>query len=412
MSSSCRKVVSYTLLTSLGAAPAAWAQQNFFVPQVETSAEWNSNRELTPVAAQEDASSAYKVLAEARMGQRAQRYDYEFRPRVVYQNFPDREGIDPVDFFADLRGERRSLRGTYGVFAHYERQDTYNAEFGTARFDDLDPNNPTNGDTGIVLRGSTRTRVRIEPAMEYALSERNLIGAHFRFDTQDYGSSQVGSLVGYDAEYIDVALIRQMGPRTELSVGPYFEHFENDIGGKSDATGLVFGIQHDWSEISSINVSIRGESTDSSDPTDTGVEVSDTTTNWAVEVSGRHRFRVGGLRFTLGRFLEPSSVGSRREQDSIRVQFDRPLSQRLGLYTALRYTEDREIGRDETGINVNNERDRAYGELYLRGDLTQEWYLTGGYRFAMLDAQSLFGKGENHAFFISFGFQGLRPPSR
>jgi hypothetical protein len=412
MSSSCRKAASYTLLASLGAAPAAWAQQTFFVPQIETSAEWNSNRELTPVASQEDASKAYKVAAEARMGQRSQRSDIEFRPRVVFQDFPDRSGIDPLDVFADLRGERRTQRGTYGVFARYERQDTYNAEYGTARFDELDPNNPPNGDTGIVLTGDTRTRARIEPSLEYALSERNLIGAHINFDTVDYGRQLAGSLVGYDAEYIDVTLIRQMGPRTELSVGPYFEHYENDLGGKADATGVVFGVQHEWSEVSSTNVLIRAESTDSEDPTATGATVSDKTTNWGIEISGRQRYRVGGLRYTLGRFLEPSSVGSRRETDSFRVQFDRPLSARLGFFSALRYTIDRQIGTDDLGVNNASKRERAYGELFLRGDLTREWYVLGGYRYGMLDTQSTFGRGENHGVYISFGYQGLRPPNR
>lgn len=412
MSSSCRKAASCTLLMSLGAAPAAWAQQMFFVPQIETSAEWNTNRELTPVASQVDASAAYKVAAEARMGRRTQRSDLEFRPRITYQEFPDRGGIDPIEVFLDLRNQFRTLRGTYDLFTRFERQDTYTAEYGTARFDEFDPTNPNNEDSGIVLSGDTRKRFRVQPSMLYALTERTQIGTHINFDSQDYGRDIPGSRVGYDSQYIDVALIRQMGPTTEFSVGPYYDRYENDIGGTADGYGLVLGLSHEWSEVSSVDVLVRGEKSDNTDLTSLGTEVSESTTNWGIEISGRRRNRVGSVRYSVGRFLEPSSVGSRRESDTFRVQFDRPLSPRLGIFSALRYQVDRDIGQDETGVNFNNKRNRAYGELYLRGNMTREWYLAGGYRYAMLDQQSAFGKGENHAVYISFGFQGMRPPNR
>jgi hypothetical protein len=415
MSSSCRKVASSALLLSLSAAPAAWAQQTYFIPMVETSAEWNSNRELTANPDQKDASSAYKLTGEGRWGMRSPLSQIELRPRLTYQEFPDRDGIDPVEAAVDLTGNHRTQRAEYGLFTRYERQDTYNAEYGRAAFDEADPNNPEASDTGIVLTGETRTRLRFEPSITFNISERTLIGSRYAFDTRDYGQNRLGSLVGYDNHYIDLSLIRQLGPTTQVSVGPYLEHYENELDGEADGYGGAVGVAHEWSELSNIGVLLRFEQSDSKDRDPvTNAEIEGSTSNWGLEITGRRRNQLGGWRYSVGRFIEPSGLGSRLQTDVIRLQYDRPLSPRLALFGAVRFTRDRELGEEDVNLDLDDsrDRDRAYGEVQLRGAVTPEWYVAGGYRYAMLDNQSVFGKGENHTVFLSFGFQGLRPPSR
>ena len=410
MSSSSRNAVRSTLLLSLAAAPAAWAQQTYFIPNVETSAEWNTNRELQPDDSRKDSSSAYRGTAEARWGIRTPRSETVLRPRVTYQEFPDRSGVDPLNFSTDLRSEREGLRASYELFSRYEQEDTYVAEYGEATFDPNDPNNGPDGDTGIVFAGDTRKRFRFEPSVDYKLTELTKVGARVKYDTQDYERDLTGSRVGYDSEHIDLELIRQMGPRTQISFGPYYDNYKSDLDDKSKGYGAIAGWRRNWTEFSDSAVSIRAEHTDVTDVTRAGAIVEGTSTNWGLEFNGRRRDELGTLRYSVGRFLAPSSLGGRLQSDQVRVQYDRPLSPRTTVSGAARYNKDSRIGGDGLADDFPD-RTRVYAEFYLRNYLTREWYLTGGYRYGMLDNGSTFGTGQNHAIYLTVGFQGLTPPT-
>jgi hypothetical protein len=398
------------LLAALAAAPAARAQQTYFIPNVETSAEWNTNRELTPDEAQKDASAAYRATVEARAGIRTPRSETWLRPRITYQEFPERSGVDPLNFSTDLRSIRDGQRVSYELFSRYEQEDTYIAEYGQATFDPDDPNNTPNGDTGIVFAGDTRKRFRLEPSADYRLTERTKIGVNVKYDTQDYERDLSGNRVGYDSEHIDLSLKRQMGLKTQISLGPYYDNYKSDLDDKSKGYGLIAGWLQDWSANSSSALSIRAESTDTTDAQRNGTFITGTSTNWGLEFSGTRRDEVGRLRYSVGRFLAPSSLGGRLESDQVRVQYERPLSQRTTVYGAARFNRDSRIGGEGLADDFPD-RTRVYVELYARGYLTPEWYLTGGYRYGMLDNGSVFGKGQNHGVYLTVGFQGLKPPT-
>src|SRR5690606_33260587 len=101
------------------------------------------------------------------------------------------------------------------------------------------------------------------------------------------------------------------------------------------------------------------------------------------EVTGVRQNRVGNVRYSIGRFLAPSSVGSRRETDQLQVQYLRPLGPRLAFNGAVRLWRDRRIGNDDG----NRDGDRARAELALRGELTRTLYLAGGYRYSWQDLE-------------------------
>ena len=109
--------------------------QNYVVPSVEVSSEYHTNRELNAAPGQADATTGYIATGQALIGKRTPRSQIELRPRVRFQEYPDRDGVDPVDLFLDLQGEFRTLRGIYSVLASASRQDTFNAEFGQAGID-------------------------------------------------------------------------------------------------------------------------------------------------------------------------------------------------------------------------------------------------------------------------------------
>lgn len=410
MSSSYLKRSACALPLALAAAPVLHAQQVYFIPKVEVGAEWHSNRELTPNPALEDSSTAYKATLEGLWGRATPRSETEVRPRVVLQEFPDRQGVDPAEYFLDLRSTYRTLKSEWSLLGEFSQQDTYNAEFGTARGDDFDPENPDVDEvanSGIVFVGETRTRLEVEPSVRYALSPRTSLGLLANYQFVDYDSNLPDQRVGFTSPYVQATIIRQVGQRTELSVGPYYTHYEadNDLS-ESDSYGALINLRHRVTEVTYFTFGLSVER--SEETRFTPLPVEESVTSWGFEFAGFRRGRVGSLRYSLGRFLQPSSVGDRREIDQLRIQYNRPLSPLFSVYGAVRLSQDRSIGDDRDG----RDRDRALLEAGMSRLITPTFYISGGYRYAWLDRQDAPRSADNHNVFISFGFTGRDPRRR
>jgi hypothetical protein len=405
MSSSSRSAVRRALLVAplaLASAPA-FAQQTYVVPRVEATAEWNSNREMVEDGSQEDATEGYKINADVLVGRRTQTTTLEVRPRVQFQEFPDRDGVDPVDYALDARAEHVGVKGTVGAIARYARQDVFNAEYGNPGFDDLQPEDPGVDSSGIVFVGGTRETARVEPSFRWNFSQRTAFGGSASYERVDYSSDIEFDRVGYDAQYAELVVIRALGPRSELEIGPYYAHSETDTGSnETDSVGARVTWTHEATETTYFTVSGVVEQNDITDFVPEPVE-SDST-EWGVEFSGFYRQRVGGIRYSIGRFLRPSTLGSRRASDQVRVQYIRPLSPLMTFNAALRATRDKRIGGDDVPVVEN--RDRAIAELTLTRQITPTFYVTGGARYAWQDLGGE-SNANNYGVFLGFGWRGL-----
>jgi hypothetical protein len=315
--------------------------------------------------------------------------------------------VDPVSVFLDARTRRKTERLDTDLIGRFSRQDTFNAEYGRASFDEFDPSNPGTDETGIVLVGNTRTSYSAGPKIRYNLTERALIGTELTYDRVTYDSDAENSRVGYKSPYAELTGIYEMGQRSEVEVGPYWTKFESDDGDKSDSVGAVVALHHQWTEVNRMDLQFRFESSDN-ESADTGA--TDSSSNWSIELVGYRSNRVGYFRYAVGRFLSPSGLGSRRETDQVRLEYNRPMSARLSWGGAGRLMQDRAI---DDSISSTGDRDRAYGELYVTYSMTREWYVRGGYRYAYFDDKnSTTGAAENHTAYITFGYQALSPPGR
>lgn len=406
MSSSCRNAVRRALAAAavplaLAGTPAL-AQQTYVIPRVEATAEWNSNREMVDLNSREDATEGYKVNADVLFGRRTQTTTIEARPRVQFQEFPDRDGVDPVDYALDAKAERVGVKGAVSAIARYARQDVYNAEYGDPSFDDLEPDDPGIDSSGIVFVGGTRETARFEPGFRWNFSQLTAIGGSASYERVDYSNDIAFDRVGYDAQYAELVLIRALGPRSEFHVGPYYSHSETDTGSnETDSLGARLTWKHEATETTYFSVSGVVERNDITDFVPTPVESE--TTEWGLEFSGFYRQRVGGIRYSVGRFLRPSTLGSRRSSDQVRVQYIRPLTPLLSLNAALRGTRDQRIG----GVGGDLEdRNRAIAELTLTRQITPTFYVTGGARYAWQDLGGT-SNATNYGVFLGFGYRGL-----
>ena len=402
MSSLCRKLAGVVVVLLAGSANG-WAQQTYFVPTVEAAAEWNTNRELITVPALEDESVGYRLNALALWGRRTERSQFELRPRVQFQEFPDREGIDPVEYFLDLRGGHRTLKGETALFARYARQDVYNAEYGDAAFDEFDPDRPDVTSSGIVFVGGTRETIEVEPSFLYEFSELTSMSGLINYRKVDYGDEFLTERVGYESPYAELMLIRALGPLVEFAIGPYASRSEADDGSnETDTLGAKISLGYKWSETMYFTAAAVGERDEITDFTPTPVE--DSVTDWGLEFTGYYRKRLAGVRYSIGRFLTPSTFGTRSTKDQIRVQYLRPLSPLMTFSGAVRFTRDQRVGD-----TANRDRDRALAELTLTRKLTPTWYVSGEYRYVWQDLGGGGGEADNNGILITVGYKGLNP---
>jgi len=401
MSSSFRKAgTGALLLLSMSLGPAALAAETYFIPRIDASAEWNSNREMISDPLFIQSSTAYKLLLEARIGRVTPRSDTEVRPRVVAQQFPDRSGVDPIEAYLDLRTIFRTLKGQYFVLGTFSRVDTFTAEYGQAAFPDFDPNAPEVQDTGIILVGKTRTAGQVRPGFTYELSERNLLKGQLEFQKVSYESNVPGSNVGYENARAELTLSRQLVPHTDLGFGPYFARYESGDGSnKTNSYGVTIDVGRAWTETfdTQLNVSFERSNVTRFQP----ARVEESTNSWGFEVTGHRRNRVGGVRYSFGRYLAPTSFGERRTLDQIRVQYNRPLSARTYFDGAVRLSRLQRLG----GL-VGDVNDRAIVELNLGRALTRNWAVSLGYRFARSDHTTGSGDADNNGAIIQLTYRG------
>jgi hypothetical protein len=389
---------------ALAAPLSAWAQQTYFVPTVEATVEGDTNRELVPIEELEDESHNYRLNALALWGRRTERSELEVRPRVQFQEFPDREGIDPVEYFFDLRGKYQALKGRAAVFARYAHQDIYNAEYGDDPFDP--ERSDVTSSSGIVFVGGTRETFEGEGSFLYQLSNVMGVSGLLNYRKIEYGDDFVTDRVGYQSPYGELMLTRTLGPLTEFAIGPYGTYSEAEDGSnETDTVGVRASFGYRWTDTMHVTMAAVFERSDITDFEPTLVEES--FTNWGLQFTGYYRRQLSGIRYSIGRFLMPSTFGTRITKDQIRVQYVRPLSPLMTFEGAVRLTRDDRIGDDS-----DQDRDRALLELSLTRKLTQSWYVSGEYRYVWQDIGGVGGNADNHALLLTVGYKALNPVRR
>jgi hypothetical protein len=389
-----------------GMRPVA-AQQITFVPQGEVSAEWASNRILT-VPATSASDEALKLGGD--LIRTSPLSDLQLRPLVTFQNGSIRN-LDLLEALVDLVGNWRTERGTYTLNSEYHRQDAFNAQFGTAGYNSLNPNLPDTTATGQVLTGITQSTYVAEPGFSYKFTQRWGIEGSASFEAVRYSTEVPDLYVSYNAPYVGVNALWVASQNSQLSIGPYYTRFDpirHDFDSVvSDDYGIAANYKIRFSKLDTSTITVRVERDRSPTPP-VGVTstVKSSANSWGLEWTGTHTFLTGQVRYSIGRFLEPSSIGGRTAEDQMRFQYNRPLSDLLSANIAARVTRENDIDNPDDAGN----RDRANVEASLRRQITALWYVMGGYRFAYQRLPSQTQSAASNGVFISVGYHGLDPP--
>jgi len=389
-------------VAALVCAPPVSAQQIAFVPQAEATAEWASNRILTiPATSASDES----IKLGGDLLRISPRSNLDLRPLLTFQNGSIRN-LDNIEALVDFAGDYRTLKGEYTLNSEYHREDAYNAQYGVAGFNTLNPNVPDTAGTGAVVTGLTKSTYLFDTGFSYKFTQRWGIEGSANFDAVRYSTDISGDLVSYNSPYVGLDLVWVTSQTSQLGIGPYYTRFDpirHDVGAQlSDDYGISASYRIRTSQLSTSTITARLER-DRSPLPGSG---NDTTTTWALEWVGLQKFLTSALRYSVGRFLEPSSFGGRTTEDQARVQYTRTLSERLLFNSAVRFTRYTDVGNQNAGT-----RNRGNADLSLRVLITPLWYVSGGYRFAYQNLPSQPHAASSNGVFITVGYHGREPPS-
>jgi hypothetical protein len=402
------RVIVPSGLVALGCVPLASAQEIAFVPQGEVSAEWATNRTLTVPASPD--SEIYHATLGGDLLRLTQVSSFDLRPLITVQHDSQISNLDAVEALVDLATDYHTLRSEFSLKAEYHREDAYNSQYGLVAFNPLNPNAPDTAGTGAVVTGITKTSYTAAPEFSYDLTARLSLVASADLEAVRYTTEIPGELVSYNSPEVDLGLAWALSRISRLEVGPYYAYYDPINGSsegsvKNNAYGLSASYDAKFSAVSQSRLTVRLERDES--PAAFGAPSSQLTTV-GFEWVGYQKFLTSNVRYSIGRFLEPSSAGGRTTVDQIRVQYHRLLTPRWSVDGAVRLTRASDIG--DLITDASGDRDRANAQGAVSYLLTPEWFVSGGYRYAYLKFASETTAAHSNAIFLTVGYHGQQPP--
>jgi hypothetical protein len=412
MSSSSRsgkhlRAISWLIASQMVIIHSLAAQEVAFVPQGQIGAAWVSNQSLTEPPG--PSGQVYRTTVGGDLLRRTAVSDLDFRPLISFQHSAQLNNLDSVEALVNLLSDYRTLRGEYSLVGEYHREDSYNSQYGISAFNPLNPNAPDTAGTGSIVTGNTKTTYEVAPEFAYDLTQRLSVSGSADLIAVRYSTDVAGQLVSYNSPTVDLGLGWALNPTTRITIGPYYAYYNpvNDTEGAVKTT--TWGVSGDYvtkfSSVSQSRITVRVEHDTS--PAAFSVP-SFSQTIWGVEWVGFHKFLTSRIQYSIGRFLQPDSVGGRVESDQFRVQYNKLLTQRWSVTAAVRLTRNTDIGA--VAIENDNNRDRADAQVIVGYLLTPVWSVTAGYRYAYLKDVAATTSAHSNAVNLTVSYHGLEPP--
>lgn len=381
--------------------------QTAIVPYAQLIGEWDTNRLLSPNHSKSGEWGEAQVASD--IEHYGPRSELKLRPQMNYQE-SSYSSLNRFEASLNLSALYRTQRTIYSVSGSYFRQDAYNAEYGVAQFNPYNPGAPDTVGTGEVVTGITRNSYNLSPDVVHKFTER--LSGEFSGDyTEVHYSRQITqTLTNFRAPLVNLYAVYALSQRSSIGVGPFYQRFDPTDSLESGTLpsqtyGANISYRYLTSQLTHSNLNVKVGRTQQ----DQFLGPARTQTTWGVDWTGVWQMQTSRLQYSIGRLIEPSSIGGQVSLDQIRVQYNQNLSRRLSASVSAR------ISRQEALSNGPGHRDRSYGDAYLRYALTPKWDLTGGYRFAWqrlpqaVDSTVIYNAAQSHGVYLSIGYHGINP---
>jgi len=397
---------SLLFATCLWLPVAAFAADVRTEPRVDLRAEYNDNLDLDPVTTSDSEVAGYIAEADLLVGIATPRGETSLRPRVRFQDYPDREDFERFEGFLDMLSRYEWQRSNFNFAGNFAHQDLYNFDTPGGGFDPLDPGGGDPGG-GADTIGQTRTSLGLAPTFEHQVTERARLGVGVDYLVTQYDADEGQSnRTDYDYGVLDGYLAWALNPSSDFTVGAYVSRYEADDDIETtDAVGGRLGYTYRWSETDGLEATINYErnETESLVP----VLFEETTSDFGGRLTAFRKLEVSEWRLSVGRAFVPTGDSGKSVVDQFRIQYDRLLSERLSLRGAARY--DKRSGL--SSLDEGSDRDYARVDVTMKWLITEKWYVGGGYSYIWEDREQAAGDAYNNRLFINFGYQGLAQQS-
>ncbi len=108
-------------------------------PRVDLRVEQNDNLNLDPVTTSDSDVLGYIAEMDLLMDIATPRGETSLRPRVRFQDYPDRDDFERFEGFLDMLSRYEWERSTFEFDGNFSHQDLYNSDTPGGGFDPLDP---------------------------------------------------------------------------------------------------------------------------------------------------------------------------------------------------------------------------------------------------------------------------------
>ncbi|MFO7278077.1 MAG: hypothetical protein DIU56_013660 [Pseudomonadota bacterium] len=386
----------------------ARAADIYWTPIFSARVEGHTNRDLVPdETGEEDSSAGYIADLGLNWTAATPRSTTRIRPRIRFQDYPERDALQRLEQFLDISTRYRTLRSEFGLIGSYSRRDAYTAELAEAVFDEFDPDEPSRPETAILIADNTRTRLQLRPSFDHRITERSGIFVGATLETVEFDSELPNRQVDYDFGLVELGWRYQLDPRSQITVGPYVSRYEaQGDAQKADAYGMSLSWSRDWSETLSGTFTVRVERNESETRNGLGLVSDDSSTEFGATVDLVREGEISELRLSAGRFISPSSSGAKTTSDEIRAEYERSLSPRLAWSAAVRGMRIRSV----SDVLRASDRDYARGVLALEWAMSPTWFVGGGYEYIWSEYLNDVGSASDNAVFLSVRYRALERP--
>jgi len=373
MSSSYRKttgarwrVQAPTALAAVGllGAQAASAQAWIFDPRVEVQAVYNDNNRLSDQPGEEIEVEGGGVDAQVTARKQWAASLFEFTPRVHSTFYPSDSEEESTDYYADLRGEKRTQRTRTDIGARFADESVVTSELLEADFPGVGLGDPVSGDAGRVSVRNRRKLAAVQPSFDFDWTERRHLTLQAHYVDISYDNN-LFEQVGYTDIGGAVGMVFDLTQRSALEVNVLATRYSPDNDTEdTNSTGIVGEWRMSPSRITNFYFRL-GATRAERDAQGSTPSFSTSSFNGGVGVAWN--FQVTRIVIDALRTTVPSSQGEVVDRDELRFRLTRSFSPRVAGFVALRGIKTQ--GVDDTGIAVE-------GRKYYTGRTGFEWRTT------------------------------------
>jgi hypothetical protein len=375
------------------------AAQYYVQPAVSVTAENDTNLDLDPGAG--STVQGYLIDAASVLGVATPDASFNIRPRLVYRDYPKDSPDNRLEEYLDINSEYRSVRSSASIYGTLEHRDEFNAEQNSALFNDFNPGQPVNADTGRTTVGATRDSAYFVPSYTYKLTPLWSAGVSGVYQMANYSPSDDSSHIDYNYYLGRAFLGWTVSQKSELSFGGFASKYDaKQYDSHETGTGAQVDYDTNWTELLSSKLTLvyQRTSIDTLVPHPFNGDVN----AWGATANVTYKTQVSALRLIAGRTIAPSGGGSLYAVDQIKVQYDRTFTARFSATGAVLYLRDRGLTANISGDNRN------YLQTVMEAKymLTPTWYLSGGYQYAWEKYQFDTSGAANNRIYITIGYLG------